>query len=131
MTIRNSYTYDNLTLLKDAAALTADAALQVGGAARVVDLGDANTEGRVIIDTSAIDTTTGDETYRFILQGCNVIGFGSGVVELASLGVTATGRQETSFSTRQGSTNYRYVRGYLDVGGTTPSLNFTAYLAKH
>lgn len=131
MTIRDSHTYDNLTLLKDAGAVTADGAGTVGGSARVLDLGDqAKTEGRLIVDTSAVDATTGDETQRIILQGCNAIGFGSGVAELASLAITSVGRTEAMFSTRQGSTNYRYVRVFTDVGGTTPSVNFTAYLAK-
>lgn len=131
MTIRDSHTYDNLLLLKDAGAVTSDGAGTVNSVARVLDLGDAKTEGRVIIDTSAIDATTGDETQQVILQGCNAIGFGSGVVQLASMAINATGRNEAPFTTRQGSTNYRYVRIYTDMGGTTPSDNFTAYIAKN
>lgn len=131
MTIRDSHTYDNLTLLKDAGAVTADGAGTVASVARVLDLGDAKTEGRVIIDTSAVDFTTGDETQDVILQGCNLIGFGSGVVQLASLAITATGRNEAPFTTRQGSTNYRFVRIYTDVSGTTPIDNYTAYIAKN
>lgn len=131
MTIRDSHTYDNLLLLKDAGAVTADGAGTVASVARVLDLGDAKTEGRVVIDTSAVDFTTGDETQDVILQGCNAIGFGSGVVQLASLTITATGRNEALFSTRQGSTNYRYVRIYTDVNGTTPIDNYTAYIAKN
>lgn len=131
MSIRDSHTYDNLTLLKDAGAVTADGAGTVASVARVLDLGaDAKTNGIVVLDTSAVDTSSADETYRVVIQGCNAIGFGSGVVELASLAVTATGRNEAAFSTRQGSTNYRYVRLFTDVGGTTPSINFTAYIAK-
>jgi len=131
MTIRDSHTYDNLTLLKDAGAVTADGAGTVGGQARVLDLGaGAKTEGRFIVDTSAVDATTGDETQRIILQGCNDVAFGAGIVELASLNVTAAGRSESMFTTRQGSVNYRYVRVYSDMAGTSPSVNFTAYLAK-
>ncbi|MGM4891259.1 hypothetical protein [Tardiphaga sp. 839_C3_N1_4] len=129
MTIRDSYTYDNLTLLKDAGAITADGAATVGGQARFLDLGDAMTEGHFIVDTSAIDLTSADETYRVILQGSNTTNFAA-TVELASLVVSAAGRAAAPFQTRIGSTNYRYVRAYTDVGGTTPSLNFTAFLGK-
>lgn len=131
MSLRDSATYDNLGLLKDAGAVTADGAATVASVARVLDLGDAKTDGRVVIDTAAVDTSSSDETYRVSLQGCNAIGFGSGVVELGSLSVTATGRSVMSFSTRQGTTNYRYVRLFTDVGGTTPSVNFTAYITKN
>jgi hypothetical protein len=87
------------------------------------------TEGHFIVDTSAIDLTSADETYRVILQGSNTTNFAA-TVELASLVVSAAGRASAPFQTRIGSTNYRYVRAYTDVGGTTPSLNFTAFLGK-
>ncbi len=131
MTIRNSQTYDNLMLLKDAGAVTADGAATVASVARVLDLGLARMDAKVILDASAIDTTTGDETYRVSLQGCAAIGFGSGVVELGSVLMTAAERKEIHFSNVAGGTTYQYVRIYTDVGGTTPSLNFTAFIAKH
>lgn len=130
MTTRNSQTYDNLLLLKDAGAVTADGAATVASVARVLDLGPARFQAKVIIDTSAIDATTGDETYRAILQGCNAIGFGSGVVELGSVAVAASGRSEIHFVNQVGDTIYQYVRLYSDVGGTTPSINSTAFIAK-
>ena len=79
-----SRTYDNLLLLKDAAVVTVDAAAQVGGSARVVDVGDAHMDGVAVIDTSAIDTSGGN-TYTVRIQGSLTIGFGT-PVELADIG---------------------------------------------
>lgn len=130
MTTRNSQTYDNLLLLKDAGAITADGACTVGGQARVLDMGTARFEAKAIVDSSAIDLASADETYRVIIQASNVVGFGSGVVEIGSGTVLATGRSEIGVSNDQGGTIYRYVRAFIDVGGTTPSVNCTIFLAK-
>jgi len=130
MTIRNSQTYDNLLLLKDAGAVTADGAATVASVARVLDLGAARMQAKVVLETSAIDQVTGDETYRVSLQGCAAIGFGSGVVELGSVLVAAAGRNEILFVNEQNGTIYQYVRLYTDVTGTTPSLNFIGFIAK-
>lgn len=124
--------FDNLLLLKDAGAVTADAAATVGGSARVVDLGTGLVEGKMVVDTSAIDLTSADETYRVILQGSNDIAFGAGnVFELASADVRAAGvRLEIPFTNERGMTRYRYVRAFNDTGGTTPSINSTVFLTK-
>lgn len=140
MTKRNSQTYDNLMLLKDAGAVTATAAAQVGGVARVLDLG-ANTAGanlaggarmqaKVVIDVSALDVADANETYRVALEGCNAIGFGSGVVELASVLLTGAGRDTMPFDNQIGDTVYQFVRIKHTIGGTTPSVNYTAFIAK-
>jgi hypothetical protein len=123
--------FDNLLLLKDAGAIVADSPATVGGQARVIDVGDANMgDAKMVVDTSAIDQVTGDETYRVILQGCNSIGFGSGVVELGSIVVDSVGRAEAPVSNVRGNTNYRYLRAFNDTGGTTPSINNTVFLTK-
>jgi hypothetical protein len=131
MTIRSSQTYDNLLLLKDAGAVTADGAATVGGQARVLDMGTGRFSAKAIVDSSALDLASADETYRVIIQGSNASNFGSGVVELGSGAVAATGRAEIHVTNEQGGTIYRYVRAYIDVGGTTPSINSTIFLAKH
>lgn len=133
MTLRNSQTYDNLTLLKDAGAITATAAALVGGVARVLDLGSGGRlEAKAVIETSAIDFTTGDESYRVTLEGCNDIAFGSGIVELGSLAIVtaAPGRQEIYFVNEADNTIYQYARLKHTIGGTTPSINYVAFLAK-
>lgn len=130
MTARNSQTYDNLLLLKDAGAMTATGAATVGGQARVLDLGMGRVEAKVVIDTSAIDRTDTNETYRVALQGCEAIGFGSNVVELGSVSVDAAGRSTLRFTNQPNETVYRYVRAHFTLGGTTPSINATAFIAK-
>jgi hypothetical protein len=130
MSIRNSQTYDNLLLLKDAGAITASGAATVASAARVLDLGPARTVAKVIVDTAITDLTTGDETYRVALQGSNDITFAAGVVELGSVSVTAAGRSELQFTTQPDDTPYRYVRAYFTLAGTSPSINATAFIAK-
>lgn len=128
MSTRNSQTYDNLLLLKDAGALTATGAGTVGGSARVIDLGPGAAQAKVIVDSSAL-TTGGSETYRVALQGSNDIAFGTSV-ELGSVSVTGTGRATLHFETRQNGTIYRYVRSYFTVSGTSPSINATVFIAK-
>lgn len=138
---QNSYTYDSATLLKDAGAVTADAAGTVGGSAQILDVGQARLNGHAVIDVSAIDITTGDEGYTLKMQGSSSSTFASDVVQLAALQLgdstvtgnsadTTTGRFELPFTNEQDGVIYRYVRIYTDVAGTTPSINYTARLVK-
>jgi hypothetical protein len=96
----------------------------------VVDVGDAEFPCNAVVDTSAIDTTSLDETYFVVIQGCTTIGFATGVVELARIAVTAAGRVEAPVTNMRSGLNYRYMRAYNDVGGTTPSINSTVFLSK-
>lgn len=134
MTVRNSQTYDQLLLLKDAGAVTATGAGTVAGAARVLDLGPAIMNAKVIVDTSAINTAGGaggPETYRVALQASNDPTFATGVVELGSTTVSAVGRAELHFVNFRADVTYRYVRELHTLGGTAPSINFTAFVGKH
>jgi len=122
-----SRTYDNLTLLKDAGVVTVDAAAQVGGSARVVDLGDAHMDAVAVVDTSAVDTAQG--TYTVRIQGASALNFAT-PVELAAREIKATGRTEIPFNNEVAGTYYRYVRAFHDTGGAAPSINNTIFLAK-
>jgi len=122
-------TYDQLLLLKDAGAVTASGAATVGGQARVLDLGTGKIESRAVVDTSALDLTSSDETYRVAIQGSTTAGF-AGPVELGSRAVSAAGRSEVFFGNEVGSTIYQFVRAFLTLGGTTPSINCTVFIAK-
>lgn len=122
-------TYEHLLLLKDAGAVTADGAATVGGSPRVCDVGDAHFDGVAVVDSSAIDLVTGDETYRVVIQGSTTINFAS-VKELASRSVTANGRTEIPFNNEDAGLYYRYIRAFIDVGGTTPSVNSTIFVGK-
>lgn len=139
---RNSkdFMFDRELLLKDTGAVTATGTGTVAAAARVLDLGPSRADFRAICDVAAIDTVTGDESYVVQVQGSPVPNFASGVVALASkqLGgatptgnsaATPTGRYEIHGSNEENGVIYRYVRIRHVVAGTTPSLNYTAFLA--
>jgi hypothetical protein len=122
-----SRTYDNLTLLKDAGVVTVDAAAQVGGSARVVDVGDAHMDAVAVIDTSAVDTAQG--TYTVRIQGAAALNFAT-PVELAAREVKATGRLEIPFNNEVAGVYYRYIRAFNDTAGAAPTINSTIFLAK-
>lgn len=139
---QRTYPFDIQTLLKDAGAITADAAAQVGGQAQILDLGAARTDAIVVVDVTAIDISSADENYRLVLQGSNSPTFASGIQNLAilELGATAArpggaadslvGRYELMFTNEQADLTFRYARMYTDVTGTTPSINYTAFMTE-
>jgi hypothetical protein len=124
-----SRTYDNLLLLKDAGAIVADAPAQVGGSARVIDVGNAHMDGVAVVDTGAIDFGNVDETYVVRIQGSTNLAFTT-PVELAARAITAVGRTEIPFNNEIAGTYLQYIRAFNDTGGTTPSINNTIFIAK-
>lgn len=141
---QKDFTYDHATLLKDAGAVTADGAATVAAAARVLDLGaSARTDGRVIVDVSAITTNgASGEGYTITAQHSASSTFASGVIGSGSIrlgaatampgesAATVAGRYEFHSSTEVNGVLYRYMRLYHDVSGTAPSINYTAFLVK-
>lgn len=139
---RNSkdFTYDNALLLKDAGAVTASGNATVAAAARILDLGPGRVDGRVVCDVSAIDTASNDEGYTLQVQGSNSPSFASGIVALATKQLgdatvtgnsadTGVGRYEIPFQNEENGVVYRYLRLRYVIVGTTPSINFTAFVA--
>ncbi len=139
---QRNYNLDVELLLADgAAAVTADGVSQVGGAAVTLQLGPGRFEGVLIIDVSAIDISSADEVVNLILQGSSAQAFSSNeILAQYTLGATAArpggavssviGRYEIPFITEQHDTVYDWVRLYADVGGTTPSITFKAWIAE-
>jgi hypothetical protein len=136
-----TYTYDNSLLMKDAGAVTASAGAQVAAAARVLDLGLGAIEGTVVADVSAIDTVSADEKYEIEWQLSSSSTFASdvnvaAVLKLGDSGQTGgsadntTGRYELRVSNEFKGTTYRYARLYHRIAGTTPSINYAAFLGK-
>lgn len=143
-------TIDTLTILKDAGAVTASAAAQVGGAARVVDLGASTTPSQgmgdapvtpaaVIVDVTAIDISSNDEHYILIFQASSSPTFASDVVNCCALDLgaaavlfggatvaTTVGRYILPVLNWQNKVYRRYVRMFHTILGTTPSINYTA-----
>jgi hypothetical protein len=136
---QKAFTFDAGLLLKDTGAVTASGNATVSAAAKILDLGAARVDARVIMDVSAIDTVTGDESYILQVQGSNSASFASSVVALASkqLGgatptgntaATGTGRFELPFSNEENGVTYRYLRLRYVIAGTTPSINLVSFV---
>jgi hypothetical protein len=125
--------------------------LLIGGTNPVTAAG--RTEGIWCMNITAIDYSSGDETYRLHLFGSNDVAWGNGNVELLAFkdfaAVTA-GRQVPTimgpslavpptnaaglriykpFSNLDGNIVYAYLRCYLVAGGTTPSITLTTWLS--
>lgn len=134
------YNQDLELIFKDAGAVTADGAAQVGGSAKIIQLGAGRFEGVMIFDVSAL-TAGADVNINLLVQGSNSATFASGIENLATLNlgntavrpggaITSTpGRFEVPFTTEQDSQVYDYVRVYTDVAGAAPSINYTAWCA--
>lgn len=141
---RQSKTFDANLKMKDAGLVASSAAAQVDGSAKVLDVGTARFEGKLIIDITAIEVASSDESYRVAIEGATASGFSSGTeIELASMLFgdasvhggdtdTATGRYELPFNNiGADGTPYRYLRVYTTVGGTVATgINYTAFIAK-
>lgn len=132
-------TVDTLLSMKAAGAITADTA-----DSNIIDTGSGPgqvLEGVYIIDITAIDIASNDETYTLHLQGSNSASFASGNVVLAATVVgkgssivtngadQQTGRIVLPFRNDKLGTVYRYLRAYTDVAGTTPSIDYTSRIS--
>ncbi|HEY4133499.1 MAG TPA: hypothetical protein VGM50_22965 [Gemmatimonadaceae bacterium] len=138
---QKDFTYDAKLLLKDAGLVAADAAATVASSAQVLDLGLARFDGRVIVDTTALEIDTGNELYNIKTQFSNSKTFASSVVggPMIALGHSsvligesasspAVGRYEIPFANEINGVTYQYMRMYTDVAGTLATgINYTAY----
>jgi hypothetical protein len=142
----NARTFDINLLMKDAGLVAASAAAQVSSAAKILDLGSATAEfaGDLVIDTTAVETASGDELYTILVEGSSSASFASGIDTLAAIPIGhltpktggsdvtdgATGRYILPFRNERNGTIYRYIRVYTVVAGTIATgINYTAYIA--
>jgi hypothetical protein len=105
------------------------------GAAAITDM-------TAVINVEAVDVATGDERYTFRLVGSNLANRSDGrilaTMEIGGLTgftpetvVAAVGDQlQIEFRTERNRTAFRYVDLHLTVAGTTPSVTFSAFLAR-
>lgn len=122
-----TYPYDSEMVLHDGTAITSDGAgtvayYDVGGSFRF--------PAAAVVNVTAADDASSDETYDVIIQGSAASNFAT-IKQLGSMTVTRgdTGRFTILFDNEQDGTVYRYIRVYFDVGGTTPSISADVYLA--
>lgn len=88
---------------------------------------------RAMFEVTALDRTSADETYVISLE-VSSDNFSTVTKQIAALvSLTATGRYEIGFTGAQieavcpGAT---HIRHKVTVGGTTPSMTFSAFLTK-
>lgn len=141
---RPRYTFDADLEFKDAGLVAASAAATVDAAAKVVDCGKGFFKADLVVDVTAIEVASGDESYKIAVELSDDDDFTNGVeYEGASLllgdsSVTGgdtdstTGRYVIPFSNRAvDGTIYRYARVYTTVAGTIATgINYTAFAGK-
>ena len=143
MSIGKSFTFDYDLRLKDAGLIAADDIAQVGGSDQILDLGASRVDARVIIDATAVEVASGDESYDLILEFSASSTFASGIIrgpsqkigDAAAIGNAdtdnGTGRYELPFTNEINGTVYRYMRLAIDVTGTIATgVNFTANVVR-
>lgn len=163
---QRTYAFDANNLLSDnAAAYTVSGYLQAAGADGVIDLGgnqgvtitlpaiddtatytpqQARIDAMLILDVTAIDIASGNETYQFDIMVSNDPAFAAanvvcaGGVQMgkgASLrGAVAqkdsvTGRYEVPFTNNIAGAIFQFMKVFLTAGGTTPSVNVLSFVA--
>lgn len=138
---RNKRTYDHALLLGDGGSITASAAAEVGGTARVLDLGAGQCYGDIIVDVSELDVDTGNEIVTIGVQISSSATFASDIYQVASLAIgdaaalagdvdMTTGRYVIPFNNMiADDVVKRYLRIYYTIAGTVAGFDATAYLA--
>ena len=140
------FTFDAELELKDAGLVAASAAAQVDSAAKVLDLGAGLVEGDIVIDVTALEIASNDETYDIVAQLSPDATFGTAgnIVDRADLHLGAketkrtdsdaddvAGRYTLPVNNEFAGTVYRYMRLYTVVAGTIATgINYSAFLAK-
>lgn len=98
-----------------------------------VDLGGGLWEGCLILDISALDLSTDDQTYQLLFQGSNDPAFADGNVlleiNLSQDSLTVAPVSVPTIISFRGATSFRYLQLYAQLGGTTPSITLSAWLA--
>lgn len=134
------FNYDVALLMKDAGLVAASAAAQVSSSNKILDLGAARVDARVIVDITVIEVATGDEKYEIEVQVSNSSSFASGIFVAGCLKTgdstvngesadTAVGRREIAFTNEINGTTYRYARLYTRVAGTVATgINYTGIM---
>lgn len=134
-------TYDHALLLADGGSITASAAGEVGGVARILDLGAGKVFGDIVVDVSELDVDSGNEIVTIGVQISSSATFASDYYQVASLAIgdaaaivgdvdMTTGRYVVPFNNMiKDGTTKRYLRIYYTIAGTVAGFDATAYLA--
>jgi hypothetical protein len=132
-------TYDALTVLKDAGAITASAAGTVDDVAKVIDLGAARMDAKAIVHVTAAGTGTGekqviniqvsDDEFDADIYNVGVLELGDAAQLVGDTDV-GVGTYEIPFNNVINGTVKRYCRVYATITAVSPatSLNYSAHL---
>jgi len=135
-------TYDHALLLDDGGSITASEAGEVGGVARILNLGEGFVGGDIIVDVSTLDVDTGNEVVTLGVQVSSEDDFASDYYQVASLVIgdataisgdtdMTTGRYVIPFNNIiKNNTAKQYLRMYWTIAGTVAGFAATAYLSK-
>ena len=145
--VRRNFTVDTLLEMKDAGLIAASAAALVATVAKVIDLGAGMVEGNIVLDVTAIEIATGDESYDIVLQLSSDSDFGTdtNIVDQCDMHLGASGTKRTDsnaddvigryivpFTNERGGTVLRYARLYTVVAGTIATgINYTGRMSKN
>lgn len=94
--MRRVATFDSTLVLKDAGLVAASAAATVSSAAKILDLGSGGVECDVIVDVTACEVASQDESYRIAVQISDDAAFADDVYEVAGIQL---GAAESEFFT--------------------------------
>lgn len=143
--INPSFTPDVDLQLKDAGLIAADDICQVDSADQILDIGAGLFWGKVVIDASAVEVASGDESYEIVTEFSSSATFASTIVRGPALTLgdasaavfvnadtdNGVGVYELPFVNRLAGTVYRYMRLSVNVTGTIATgVNFEAWVAK-
>jgi len=132
--IESNFRQFDAALLLDAGTAGAKTA-SFNASVSSINLGTARVRGEMVVDVSALDVGTGDESYKVVLLGGTEAGFSSGKEE--ELAVVALGGASTKegdqvdvaplrltvpFDTHRAGQIYSHVRLRVVMSGTTPSV---------
>lgn len=125
--IRGANNYDAAYVLADTQTVTADVeGKDSGGTAIQLDLADyVGTQWVAHLRYTAADFTTGDETYELQIESCAATNFTTITDEkVIPMGIAATVAAASNkyFQIGGFTVSNRYVRLYVNVAGTSPSL---------
>lgn len=120
--MKKTTSFDSTLVLKDAGLVAASAAATVDGVAKVIDLGQGNVDADVIIDVSACEVASRDESYRIGIQLSSNEDFSDDVYEVESLQLGAVDYDFVTHVNRL--TGYKLVYDDPVVGTVAPAAGY-------
>lgn len=120
--MKKTTSFDSTLVLKDAGLVAASAAATVDDVAKVIDLGQGNVDADVIIDVSACEVASRDESYRIGIQLSSNEDFSDNVYEVESLQLGAVDYDFVTHVNRL--TGYKLVYDDPVAGTAVPAAGY-------